>query len=285
MKILGIETSCDETAAAVVEDGAKILSNQIASQVEIHARYGGVVPEVASRQHILSIIPVIEQAMAEAVGPAAAGSSAVGAAARRAAHTGGRLHRHAGARGRRPHHAASFTTGVLRRSARGRDGGGAGPTQIAGLPAEDRPPATGGQGALQAASEAGTRIKYMRKAIVDTPGADPELLTDAQRLEQRLNELLTKLRGDVTRAKHNEPAAPSILERVEDVAGSQWNSTTGPTQTQRDAYRYAGTEFAGVLADLRALIEEDLTQVEARLEAAGAPWTPGRIPTWHMEEE
>ena len=66
MKILGIETSCDETAAAVVEDGTKVLSNQIASQVEIHARYGGVVPEVASRQHILSIIPVIEQAMAKA---------------------------------------------------------------------------------------------------------------------------------------------------------------------------------------------------------------------------
>jgi N6-L-threonylcarbamoyladenine synthase len=63
MKVLGIETSCDETAAAVVEDGVKILSNQVASQVEIHARYGGIVPEVASRQHILAIIPVIEQAM------------------------------------------------------------------------------------------------------------------------------------------------------------------------------------------------------------------------------
>ena len=60
MKILGIETSCDETAAAVVEDGVKILSNEIASQVEIHARYGGIVPEVASRQHTLSIIPIIQ---------------------------------------------------------------------------------------------------------------------------------------------------------------------------------------------------------------------------------
>jgi len=91
MKILGIETSCDETAAAVVEDGAKILSNQIASQVEIHARYGGIVPEVASRQHILAIIPIIEQAMAEAkttwsdlhgiavtMGPGLAGSLLVG---------------------------------------------------------------------------------------------------------------------------------------------------------------------------------------------------------------
>jgi len=66
MKILGIETSCDETAAAVVEDGVRILSNQVASQVEIHARYGGVVPEVASRQHILAIIPILKQVMAEA---------------------------------------------------------------------------------------------------------------------------------------------------------------------------------------------------------------------------
>ncbi len=63
MKVLGIETSCDETAAAVVEDGTRVLSNEIASQVEIHARYGGIVPEVASRQHILAIIPIVEKAM------------------------------------------------------------------------------------------------------------------------------------------------------------------------------------------------------------------------------
>ena len=66
MKILGIETSCDETAAAVVQDGTKMLSNEIASQVEIHARYGGIVPEVASRQHTLSIIPIIRAAMHKA---------------------------------------------------------------------------------------------------------------------------------------------------------------------------------------------------------------------------
>ena len=66
MKLLGIETSCDETAAAVVEDGVKILSNEIASQVDIHARYGGIVPEVASRQHTLSIIPIISNAMTRA---------------------------------------------------------------------------------------------------------------------------------------------------------------------------------------------------------------------------
>jgi N6-L-threonylcarbamoyladenine synthase len=66
MKILGIETSCDETAAAVVEDGTKILSNVISSQVEIHSRYGGIVPEVASRQHLLSIMPIVEKALVDA---------------------------------------------------------------------------------------------------------------------------------------------------------------------------------------------------------------------------
>jgi len=66
MKVLGIESSCDETACAVVEDGSHLLANEVASQIEIHARYGGVVPEVASRQHLLAIIPTIRQAMDKA---------------------------------------------------------------------------------------------------------------------------------------------------------------------------------------------------------------------------
>jgi N6-L-threonylcarbamoyladenine synthase len=66
MKILGIETSCDETAAAVVEDGRRVHSNVIASQIDIHAAYGGVVPEIAARSHIEVIMPVIHQAINEA---------------------------------------------------------------------------------------------------------------------------------------------------------------------------------------------------------------------------
>jgi N6-L-threonylcarbamoyladenine synthase len=64
--ILGIESSCDETAAAVVSDGRKLLANVVASQVDIHQRFGGVVPEVASRQHVLAIVPVVSQAMRDA---------------------------------------------------------------------------------------------------------------------------------------------------------------------------------------------------------------------------
>jgi N6-L-threonylcarbamoyladenine synthase len=97
VKILGIETSCDETAAAVVADGTMVFSNTIASQVEIHARYGGVVPEVASRQHLLAILPVIREALSEAKssiadidavavtnGPGLAGSLLVGVSAAKA---------------------------------------------------------------------------------------------------------------------------------------------------------------------------------------------------------
>ncbi|MBE0415699.1 MAG: tRNA (adenosine(37)-N6)-threonylcarbamoyltransferase complex transferase subunit TsaD [Dehalococcoidia bacterium] len=91
MKLLGIETSCDETAASVVQDGRDILSNLIASQVDIHSRYGGIVPEVASRQHLLTAIPIIQEAMTQAqahwsdldaiavtIGPGLAGSLLVG---------------------------------------------------------------------------------------------------------------------------------------------------------------------------------------------------------------
>ena len=64
MKILAFESSCDETAAAVVEDGRKILSDAIASQAEMHALYGGVVPEIASRKHVEVIAALTERALA-----------------------------------------------------------------------------------------------------------------------------------------------------------------------------------------------------------------------------
>ena len=66
MIILGIESSCDETSAAVVKDGRQLLSNVIATQIDIHKMYGGVVPEIASRKHVEAVIPVIRQALEEA---------------------------------------------------------------------------------------------------------------------------------------------------------------------------------------------------------------------------
>src|SRR5512132_1510145 len=90
-RILAIEPSCDETACAIIENGRALLASTVASQMDIHARYGGVFPEVASRQHVLSIIPVVQQtltqsnlslkdidAVAVTRGPGLAGSLVVG---------------------------------------------------------------------------------------------------------------------------------------------------------------------------------------------------------------
>src|SRR5215468_2775129 len=66
MRVLGLESSCDETAAAIVEDGHIVRADVVASQHEVHARYGGVVPELASRAHILNVVPVVHAALAQA---------------------------------------------------------------------------------------------------------------------------------------------------------------------------------------------------------------------------
>src|SRR6476661_1305969 len=91
MLVLGIETSCDETAAAIVRDGCEIVSSVIASQIETHKRFGGVVPELASREHLDKIVPIVEEAFSQAnvrpedidgiavtVGPGLVGSLLVG---------------------------------------------------------------------------------------------------------------------------------------------------------------------------------------------------------------
>jgi N6-L-threonylcarbamoyladenine synthase len=68
MRVLGIESSCDETAAAVVRDGRELLSNVVQSQIDLHTAFGGVVPEVAARSHLEVILPVIDQAVEDAGG-------------------------------------------------------------------------------------------------------------------------------------------------------------------------------------------------------------------------
>ncbi|MFH1745960.1 MAG: glycosyl hydrolase [Planctomycetota bacterium] len=139
------------------------------------------------------------------------------------------------------------------------------------------------RGALGVANETQTRINYVRRAVMETPAADAALLAEIEGLQQRLNDLMVKLRGDQTLFKRQRPVPLSIQQRVQQVVSNQWSTTSPPTQTQRDAYRHAGAEFGRVLEALRTLIERDLRQLEDKLEALGAPWTPGRIPQWEME--
>jgi hypothetical protein len=136
---------------------------------------------------------------------------------------------------------------------------------------------------VEAAAEARRRIDHLKKGLDDTPGADAELMRTARDIEARLQDLQVRLSGDSTKSKRSEPAPPSITDRVGRIIGGQWTSSSAPTSTNRDAYRYAGEEFATVLADLRRLIEVDLHDLERAAESLGAPWTPGRVPVWSIE--
>ena len=139
-------------------------------------------------------------------------------------------------------------------------------------------------GAVRSAREARERLRYLKAALDDTPGADPELARRARALDSRLTAILDELTGDQVVRRHHEPIPPSIVDRVQRIVSGHWNSTTEPTETQRMQYRVAAARFARVLADLRGLVETDLKTLEHEAETAGAPWTPGRVPTWKPEQ-
>jgi hypothetical protein len=116
-------------------------------------------------------------------------------------------------------------------------------------------------------------------ALID---GGPEV-DEALALEARLEDLKVELLGDSVVSSRSERTPMSIESRVNRIVGAQWTSTSAPTQTNRDAYEIASEKFAEVLAKMRVLIGEDLVRLEQDLEAAGGPWTPGRLPDWQPE--
>ncbi len=138
-------------------------------------------------------------------------------------------------------------------------------------------------GANETVKEAQTRLDHLKKALVDAPGADLKLLDEARAIQSRLADLKTAMTGDPVARKYNEPAAPSITERVNQVVEGCWEATTGPTGTHRQQADLAGALFQDALGKLQTLVEKDLKGLEERAETAGAPWTPGRVPRWKPE--
>jgi hypothetical protein len=106
---------------------------------------------------------------------------------------------------------------------------------------------------------------------------------EARRIERALDDLLTSLRGDRVLAARNVPVPMSTVERVEAIVNTQWSTTVAPTGTSRDAYAVASDAFEEELSTLRTLVETDLRALETAMEQAGAPFTPGRVPTWTKE--
>ena len=132
-------------------------------------------------------------------------------------------------------------------------------------------------GAGEAAREAAENIRYMKKALLDTPQADPKLMERAKELEKRLQDATRALWGDRTIMRRSEAAAPGLMQRV----SAQLTTTCPITETTKRDYEIAALAFEKLLEDMRTLIDQDIKKLGDELEAAGAPWTPGRrLPVW-----
>ena len=100
-------------------------------------------------------------------------------------------------------------------------------------------------------------------------------------LELKLLDLRERFTGDPTRSRRNEPAAVGLIDRIETIIGGHWSTTSAPTGSHRKNYEVAASEFEEALKALRPLLEHDLPALHETLEAAGAPWAPGRkLPNW-----
>jgi photosystem II stability/assembly factor-like uncharacterized protein len=135
-------------------------------------------------------------------------------------------------------------------------------------------------GATHAAEDVQAHLKEMREAIRDVPAAEKQLDAEANSIEDRDRAILRALRGDDVLKKRNENVPSSINERLQAVMEGERFSLAKPTQTHIDDYNVAAAEFVGVLNELRSSVEVDMRKLENDMEAAGAPWTPGRVPEW-----
>ena len=137
-------------------------------------------------------------------------------------------------------------------------------------------------GSTRAGQEMKTRLTQIRRALNETPTADKQLAQTTDRIDRDLSAVMMQLSGDRVVASLNDPTPPSISGRVGDIMSGERFSSAVPTKTHQDAYAIAAQEFAAQLAKLQQL-SNDMAQLEKQLEAAGAPWTPGRIPTWQEQ--
>jgi hypothetical protein len=136
-------------------------------------------------------------------------------------------------------------------------------------------------GAGAALNEAMTRVNQLEQALAATPGDVAQLSHELRALEEGLVEVQVALNGDPTRDRRSEPDTPSLQSRLFRFTGGAWSgSLQEVTGEQRKQYGIVAAEFGGILERLRQLVEVELTRIEEASEAAGAPWTSGRVPTW-----
>ncbi len=132
-------------------------------------------------------------------------------------------------------------------------------------------------GADKVTSEAISRVKYIRKALDQITGPDPKLVAGVNAIDIALHDINDQLSGDPVLRRTNEPFAPSLTDRI-NIAVNGFTTTSPPTATHREALSIVEVQAGPLLERLRKVIEVDLAGVESRLNALGAPWTPGRVP-------
>jgi photosystem II stability/assembly factor-like uncharacterized protein len=138
-------------------------------------------------------------------------------------------------------------------------------------------------GASRTTEDLRSRMKQIKRALNETPAADRGLTNRADDLEARLNKLAIEIRGDSALEARNENVPASISDRIQSIIFGSRMSTSRPTQTNVDNYNLASQEYTTVLAALKQIAETDLPKLENDMEKAGAPWTPGRMPTYTPE--
>jgi hypothetical protein len=137
-------------------------------------------------------------------------------------------------------------------------------------------------GGARALGEMQQRVTLLTKALASMPAPSEDLRRDVGALGGRLRELAVAFNGDPVVRAYNESAPPGLLERLNQVVGGGWSATCAPTRTHRDNVEIVAGEFSKALLALRG-ISGELAALEARAEAGGAPWTPGRLPEFKPE--
>ena len=127
------------------------------------------------------------------------------------------------------------------------------------------------------------RLKHLEKAILVTADAGEEQMSQVYALLEQLADIENELYGDNTVGSRFEPTTPGLMERIGNIVYGSWGSTDAPTQTARKGYEIASKSFGNLLDRLRKLVQVDLKKLEDELEEAGAPWTPGRFPSWSKQ--
>jgi photosystem II stability/assembly factor-like uncharacterized protein len=124
------------------------------------------------------------------------------------------------------------------------------------------------------------KSRHFRVALKSVTTDTTDILADIKSMESKINELQRQMFGDRLLRRLDKDAEPGLTSRINSVISDQWRSLSAPTQSQRDAFQIVAEEFPPILEAIREIVDKDVKAIEKKLEAIGAPYTPGRLPEW-----